>query len=156
MRKLLILTTFSIVALMGLRNADAARSEVGTLNCDISAGLGVIIGAKQDVSCIFKPSAGGASERYVGNITEFGLDLGEVDKGKMTWLVYTATDRNKDALTGSYRGATAEASLGLGAGVNILVGGNDNSLSLQPLSIQGEEGVNLAIGVAALTLRPAA
>jgi hypothetical protein len=156
MRQIIMLTALSAVTLLGVSAAKAEHAEAGTLNCDISAGLGVIIGSKQDVNCLFQPTGGGKAERYVGNITEFGLDIGEVDKGKMTWLVYTSTGRGKDALAGTYRGATADASLGLGGGVSVLVGGSGDSLSLQPVSVEGEEGVDLAVGVKALTLKPQA
>lgn len=156
MKTFALIAALSVATVLSISSAHAEHSKVGTLDCDVSAGIGVIVGSKQDVKCTFKPSEGGASETYVGNISEFGLDIGTVAKGKMTWLVYTATGKAKDALAGTYRGATADAALGLGGGVNVLVGGNHDSLSLQPISLEGDEGVNLAVGVAALTLRPSA
>jgi len=156
MNTLALISAFSLVTLVSFSNANAEHAEVGKLDCDVSAGIGVIVGSKQDVRCTFQPSQGGASESYVGNISEFGLDVGTVAEGKMSWLVYTATARGKDALAGTYRGATADVSLGLGGGVNVLLGGNGDSLSLQPVSLEGNEGLNLAVGVTALTLRPSA
>jgi hypothetical protein len=158
MRSLSLISALLLAAVLGTATATAKteHAAVGTLDCDISAGIGAIVGSKQDVSCIFRPSGGGTSVHYVGNITEFGLDIGEVAKAKMTWLVFDATDKGKDGLSGVYRGATADASAGIGGGIKILVGGGDGSLSLQPLSVEGEEGLNLAVGVTALTLRQAA
>ena len=56
------------------------------------------------------------------------------------------------ALAGSYGGATASAAAGVGVGANVLVGGSGNTISLQPISIEGMTGLNIAAGVAALTL----
>ena len=36
----------------------------------------------------------------------------------------------------------------------MLVGGSDNSIALQPLSVQGQLGLNLAAGLESLELRP--
>lgn len=156
MKTFALIAALSAVTLLGISSARAEHAAVGKLDCDVSAGLGLIVGSKQDVRCTFNPSEGGPSETYFGNISEFGLDVGTVSKGKMTWLVYAATGKTRDALSGTYRGATANASLGLGGGVNVLVGGSNDSLSLQPVSLEGDEGLNFAVGVAALTLRPAA
>ena len=49
--------------------------------------------------------------------------------------------------------ASGNASFGLGLGANVLVGGSNRTISLQPLSVEGQVGVNLALGVARLTLR---
>jgi hypothetical protein len=59
------------------------------------------------------------------------------------------------ALAGEYGGASAEATVGAGLGANVLVGGSDRTVSLQPVSVQGQAGLNLAVGVSGLTLRPA-
>ncbi|HEX3858038.1 MAG TPA: DUF992 domain-containing protein, partial [Pseudolabrys sp.] len=129
MRK--ILGTFAAVAVMGAMAipAQAAdRTKVGTLNCDISGGLGLIVTSKKDVTCMFTPSAAGPREVYVGSITKFGLDLGATGGGEMVWAVFAPSDRRFGALAGEYGGATAEATVGAGLGANVLVGGSDRTV----------------------------
>jgi hypothetical protein len=134
--------------------ANAAQADVGTLDCDVSKGIGVIVGSKQDVDCTYTPSApGDARQRYVGTITNFGLDVGTVEKGRMVWLVFNATREPVAGLGGNYAGVTADASVGVGGGANVLVGGTSKTVSLQPVSLDGEVGVNLAVGVTALKLQ---
>jgi uncharacterized protein DUF992 len=123
------------------------------LACDISAGIGLIIGSQRTVSCSFTPSTPGPIEYYTGTISKFGLDLGATTGGFMTWVVYAPTSRLVGALAGVYGGASAEASLGAGLGANALIGGNNRTVALQPLSLQGQVGVNVAAGVAGLELR---
>ncbi len=73
----------------------------------------------------------------------------------MVWAVLAATpDIPAGALTGRFVGASGDISLGVGAGANILVGGTNRSVSLQPLSLEGQVGINLALGVAGMTLSP--
>ena len=154
-----ILTRFvaSLVIAAAVWQAPASaqeRVQVGTLECDISAGLGFIIGSQKRLSCLFVPAQPGPQEVYEGVINKFGLDLGATAGGKMVWAVYAPTDRWRNALAGSYVGASADASVGIGGGANVLVGGSNRTVALQPLSLQGQVGLNLAIGVADLELRP--
>lgn len=135
--------------------AQAQRVKSGTLTCDISGGIGLIITSHKDVTCMFTPSQPGPREVYVGGINKFGLDLGATAGGEMVWAVYAPTTRRFGALAGSYTGATAEATVGAGLGANVLLGGSDRTIALQPLSVQGQAGLNVAAGVAELTLRPA-
>ncbi len=135
--------------------AQGERVKAGTLTCDISGGIGLIITSHKDVACIFTPSQPGPREVYVGGIDRFGLDLGATTGGEMVWAVYAPTTRRFGALAGQYSGASAEATVGAGLGANVLVGGSDRTVALQPLSVQGQAGLNVAAGVAELTLRPA-
>jgi len=91
----------------------------------------------------------------VGSITKFGLDLGATAGGEMVWAVFAPTNRKFGALAGDYGGATAEATVGVGLGANVLVGGSDRTVALQPVSVQGQAGLNVAAGVTDLRLRPA-
>lgn len=136
-------------------SAQANRTKVGTLSCDISGGIGLIITSKKDLTCMFTPSQPGPKEVYVGSITKFGLDLGATAGGEMVWAVYAPSTRKFGALAGNYGGATAEATVGAGLGANVLVGGSDRTVALQPVSVQGQAGLNIAAGVADLQLRPA-
>ncbi len=133
----------------------ADQTKVGTLTCDISAGIGIIIASKKDLTCMFTPLAPGPREVYVGSITKFGLDIGATSGGRMVWSVFAPSNRAYGALAGRYVGATAEATVGAGLGANVLVGGSNRTVALQPVSIQGQTGLNVAAGVAALALKPA-
>jgi hypothetical protein len=155
------LTAFAALALTGAvalppsAIAQAERTRAGALTCDISAGIGLIVTSKKHLTCMFTPSNPGPREVYVGSITKFGLDLGATAGGEMVWAVYAPTDRRFGALAGHYAGATAEATVGAGVGANVLVGGSNRTVALQPVSVQGQAGLNLAVGVAGLELRPA-
>lgn len=131
------------------------RTKAGTLTCDISAGIGLIITSKKHLTCMFTPSQPGPREVYTGSITKFGLDLGATAGGEMVWAVYAPSNRRFGALAGHYGGATAEATVGAGVGANVLVGGSNRTVTLQPVSVQGQAGLNVAAGVAGIDLRPA-
>jgi hypothetical protein len=130
------------------------RTKVGTLTCDISGGIGMIIASQKEVQCMFTPSQPGPREVYVGVIRKFGLDIGATSGGQLVWSVYAPTTARHAALAGSYVGATAEATVGAGLGANALIGGSERTVALQPLSVQGQAGLNVAAGVAELELRP--
>jgi hypothetical protein len=131
------------------------RTKVGTLTCDISGGVGLIIASKKDVTCMFTPSQPGPREVYVGSIRKFGLDVGATSGGEMIWAVFAPSNKRFGALAGNYGGASAEATVGAGLGANVLVGGSNRTVTLQPVSVQGQSGLNLAVGVAGLELRSA-
>jgi hypothetical protein len=130
----------------------AARVKTGTLICDVSAGVGFVIASKKAVACTFKGN--GRIEQYDGFISKVGIDIGATTAGTIVWAVYEPTARN-GSLGGTYAGATAEVTLVAGLGANVLVGGSESSVALQPLSVSGQAGLNLAAGVGALTLQPA-
>ena len=132
--------------------AAAQQSRAGLLTCDVSAGLGFILGSKKDVSCAFTPELQGRREDYDGSITKFGLDLGITAGGVMVWAVFSNTYAGPGFLAGDYYGASGEASVGAGLGGNVLIGGSNRTVTLQPLSVEGQIGLNLALGVAALHL----
>lgn len=135
--------------------AQAQRPRTGVLNCDVSAGIGFIIGSQRTVSCVFTPDFGGPQEGYFGSISKFGLDIGGTAGGQMVWAVYTETTRGYGFLAGDYVGASGEVTVAAGLGANVLIGGSNRTVALQPLSISGSVGLNLALGVANLSLRPA-
>ncbi|GGC82684.1 DUF992 domain-containing protein [Chelatococcus reniformis] len=135
----------------------AARNsaKVGTLTCSVAPGVGLIVGSQKSLSCVFR-SRQGRRDAYVGTITRLGFDVGITSGGTLVWAVFAPTGLlPRGALAGGYGGASAEATAGLGAGANVLVGGNSRTISLQPLSIQGQRGISLAAGVGAISLEPA-
>ncbi|WP_342361269.1 DUF992 domain-containing protein [Terrarubrum flagellatum] len=150
---------FAIAAVSGasLTTTGAlAASRIGTLDCDVSAGVGMIIGSNKDVTCRYVDRAG-RRETYIGNVSKLGLDVGVTQRARMVWAVVAETGRlGRGALAGNYGGAAADASLGVGGGGKLLVGGNNNTVTLQPLSVQAQTGVNVAVGVESMSLTPAA
>jgi hypothetical protein len=147
-------------ALLGLSvtfaTAQAQRpvwEQSGTLNCDVSAGFGFIVGSQREVNCLFTPSYPAPPEQYIGTITKVGLDIGITAAGSLVWNVLQSTTRRRGVLAGSYAGASAEMTAGVGLGANLLVGGNERSVALQPLSVQGQVGINIAAGVAEISLQ---
>ena len=135
-------------------SAQAQRIRAGVLNCDVSGGIGLIIGSQRQVNCLFSPDTPGPQEGYYGTITKFGLDIGATAGGSLVWGVYADTTRGYGFLAGDYAGATGEATIAVGLGANVLVGGSNRTVALQPVSITGQVGLNLALGVANLSLRP--
>jgi Protein of unknown function (DUF992) len=129
------------------------RIQAGQLTCDIGGGIGFIIGSQRTLNCSFTPAVPGPLEFYAGTLTKVGIDIGVTTGGVMVWGVYAPTSRPAGALAGSYGGATAEATVIAGLGANVLVGGSNRTIALQPLSLQGQAGLNVAAGVAGIDLR---
>ena len=155
MSKLIAISFALMVLLIPISSASAQQNaQVGMLACRTSASLGLIVGSHQKMSCSFTPSSGSAPESYTGHINRLGVDLGIKGGGVMAWAVFAPTNGlSPRALAGKYVGASGDASLGVGAGANVLVGGSHRSVALQPVSVTGNIGINLALGVAGLTLR---
>jgi hypothetical protein len=143
----------SLLLITPLAAQQTSQTKAGVLTCRTSASLGLIVGSHQKLSCRFAPDRGGLSENYVGHINRLGLDLGVRAGGVLAWAVFAPTNGvPHGALAGRYVGASGGISVGLGASANLLVGGSHRSFALQPLSVEGQAGLNLALGVAGLTL----
>jgi len=130
----------------------AQQVRAGVLTCDVSAGMGLVLSSQKRVSCTFNPEGPGMREDYDGSISKYGLDLGLTRSGRMVWAVFTNTVAGPGFLTGDYFGATSELTVAAGLGANVLFGGSNRTLALQPISLSGQTGFNLAVGVAALQL----
>lgn len=125
--------------------------NVGSLNCKVSGGSGFIFGSTKTISCIFsRPD--GTAERYKGEINKYGVDLGFTEGAYMVWAVFAPGQVKKGALAGKYVGVSGQASVGLGLGANVLLGGSNDQIALQPASIEGVQGLNVAAGFGELTL----
>ena len=156
MRKLALLSAVpaSILAAgASFAQIPAEHVQAGTLTCDISGGIGFIIGSQKALNCSFVPSLPGPPEFYSGVINKLGIDLGGTRGGVMVWAVYAPTSRAAGFLAGTYAGASAEVTVGGGIGANVLVGGSNRTIQLQPLSVQQQTGVNVAAGIAAIELQ---
>jgi hypothetical protein len=125
-------------------------AKLGMLVCDVSGSVGLILGGTESAICNFQGPNG--LENYKGRITQVGLDIGVTTGAIMTWAVFAPGTVNRGALAGTYAGATADAAFAVGLGANVLVGGSGKSIALQPVSIEGETGVNIAAGLATFKL----
>jgi Protein of unknown function (DUF992) len=136
--------------------AGAQRVRAGALTCDISAGLSFVIGSEKTVACNFAPEPPGPPQVYSGSISKFGLDVGATGGGVMVWAVFTDSLAPPGAgfLAGDYFGASGQVTVAAGLGANVLIGGSNNTVALQPLSVSTSVGLNFALGVAELRLRP--
>jgi hypothetical protein len=146
----------ALATMLGTLEPSAAQDtlKIGRLRCEVSAGLGLIIGSTKEMECVFT-STMGVSEHYFGRISKFGLDIGVTNAGILAWDVLApASGPKQGALAGDYVGVDASATAAVGAGANALIGGFGRSVTLQPLSLEAQTGVALAAGVAELTLRP--
>lgn len=135
---------------------SAAQSQsganVGSLTCNVAGGVGFVFGSSKELSCLFTRT-NGTAERYSGSINKYGVDIGFTKEAQMVWLVFAPGNIAPGALTGSYGGATASATVGVGAGANVLVGGSNKQITLQPVSVEGSVGLNVAAGIGSVDLK---
>ncbi len=137
------------------RLKPATEFEIGYLDCAIGGGVGYVFGSAKSVDCDFHSTVGHErSDRYAGTIRKVGVDLGFTSEGRMVWAVFAPTaGYHQGSLGGVYHGASAEATVGLGVGTNILYGGTKGSVQLQPVSVQGQVGLNVAATGTSMTLK---
>ncbi len=152
MNKLMICITASLLALAPAAHADGGI-KVGVLTCNIEGGVGFIIGSSKDAECTFKGN-GARVEYYNGTAGKLGIDIGVTGQAVLAWAVFAPGNINRGALKGSYTGLSAEATIGIGLGANVLVGGFKRGINLQPISLQAQTGLNVAAGVGSLVLHP--
>jgi hypothetical protein len=143
------------LAVLSADPAAAQRARAGLLTCDVSAGIGFIIGSNKQVSCVYAPDGPAPQQGYVGSFSRFGLDLGATAGGVMVWGVFAESTLGPGFLAGNYVGASGEATVAAGLGANVLIGGSNNTVALQPISVSGQTGLNLALGIGDLSLIPA-
>ena len=139
---------------IGSAEAQQSRVKIGVLECRGGASVGFIVGSVTHLGCLLR-SEGRPDEPYVATIRKIGLDIGITQETGLAWAVFAPVERlGPGALAGNYAGAQGSAAVGVGVGANVLVGGSDNVISLQPLSLQGQTGFNVAVGLEGLELRP--
>lgn len=126
--------------------------QAGTLSCNEAGGWGFVFGSSHDIRCTYSPVSG-RPEHYTGSVDRFGVDIGYMQTAVIIWGVLAPTSSPPPgALAGTYVGATASAAAGAGVGANVLVGGSNRTISLQPVSVEGGVGLNVAGGIGAITL----
>jgi len=153
-KSVLTVAGLALGALVLAAPARAADTTVktGMMTCHVSSGWGFVFGSTRDLHCVY--SGNGRDENYTGKISKFGVDIGYLKSGVLVWAVFApSTDLKAGALTGDYGGVTAGAAAGVGGNANVLIGGSTKSISLQPVSIEGDKGINLAAGIAAISLK---
>lgn len=151
------LAAAAVVVATGL-SAHPAWSQTGVkagaLTCDVDSGWGWVIASSRDLKCTYSDN-NGQMERYTGHIDKLGVDIGYHGGGIVAWAVLAPTENlGKGALAGTYAGVTGGAAVGVGATANVLIGGSNKTVSLQPLSVEGLAGINVAAGVAQIVLTP--
>jgi hypothetical protein len=140
---------------VAVASAQSGRVQVGVLECRGGASVGFIVGSVTNLGCVLRTEGGRREEPYVATIRKVGIDLGITQETALAWAVFAPVEQmGPGALSGNYAGAQGSASVGIGLGANVLVGGSANSIALQPLSLQGSTGINVAAGLADLELRP--
>jgi hypothetical protein len=150
------ITATMLTACVGAADAQQPmqRVQVGTLECRGGASIGFIVGSVTNLGCVLRVD-GMPDDRYVAVIQKVGLDIGITEETALAWNVFAPTTRlGLGDLAGTYAGADASAAIGLGIGGNVLVGGSNNAIALQPLSVQGQVGLSVAAGLESLELRP--
>lgn len=134
--------------------ATKSGVNVGSLNCNVAGGVGFVFGSSKTLNCLLTRTDG-VAERYQGTIKRFGVDIGFTKEAYMVWAVFAPGNIGRGALAGAYAGATAAATVGVGVGANVLIGGSSKQVTLQPVSIEGSVGLNVAAGIAEVELRAA-
>ena len=128
-------------------------TNVGMLTCKLSPSIGLIIGSRQRMACRYQPNGAFPPENYTGVMGTIGLDIGITAGGALAWGVFAPTaGPMRGGLSGTYVGATGSIGVGVGVGANILFGGSNRTIALQPLSLEGSVAINLSLGASGLTL----
>lgn len=147
------LTAAALVTVSATAAQAQSRVQAGVLECRGGPTVGMIFGSTTNLNCVFRSR--GRTEPYTARVNRIGLDVGVTNNVSLAWAVFAPTSRvSRGGLSGDFAGAAASATVGVGGGANVLVGGSANSIALQPLSLQGQTGLNVALGVSSLQLRP--
>lgn len=159
MMKFMKIAAISLITLSAAGQASAEKpksTKLGVLECTIEGGFGLLVGSSKKASCSFTHTDG-TEELYTGKLSKLGLDIGISGESFMSWVVFTplGNEFGSYALQGQYAGVSAGAAVGLGIGANALVGGSNEKFALQPLSVEGKTGLNIAVGLSSLRLTPA-
>ena len=130
------------------------RVQVGILECRGGASIGFIVGSVTNLGCVLR-AEGQPEDRYIATVRKVGLDLGITQESALAWGVFAPVARlGPGDLAGNYAGVQGSAAIGVGVGGNVLIGGSNNTIALQPLSVQGQVGLSVAAGLESLELRP--
>jgi hypothetical protein len=143
------------VSALALPAQAAGAVQHGFLVCQVAGGEGMVFGSTKTVDCTYTPSNSSLPrENYTGVISRFGVDLGFTRDGLLKWAVLAKNTDGYEtgALAGQYIGAGSEVTVAVGLGSNVLVSKTTNNWVLQPLSVSGQSGLNIALGIAEFEL----
>jgi len=159
-KRLLIAAALCAAALLPFAPQARAQANqgvaVGYLRCDVAGSVSFIFGSTRDLTCVYERPGNQPVEKYTGEIRQYGIDIGYLKSGVIVWAVVAPTNTvDKGALAGDYGGINGTLAAGYGVGANALIGGYKNSIALQPLSVEGVKGINIAAAVVGLTLKAA-
>lgn len=156
-KTLLAAAVGGVLAATPIASTSHAESgvQLGQLACDVEGGIGFIFGSSKNLACTFTPANDRHPiETYTGTIDKYGIDIGVTGESVILWTVVAAQEEKyaPRALAGTYSGATASAAFAVGLGANVLVGGSSEAFALQPVSVSGSSGINVAVGFAQIKL----
>lgn len=155
-------TVFAATMATAVGAADLSKAKtgkdswlkVGTLTCHVDPSIGLILGSHKEANCIYK-GINGRKVLYTADLTRIGIDVGITDAQTIVWAVIAPGTKSPHSLVGTYVGASAELTALVGATANVLVGGMNQSIALQPVSVGAQTGLNVALGAASVTLHRA-
>ncbi len=153
--RLAVIAVALVASSVTLPTAAQADAKIGLLTCQSDGALGLVVTSRKDYLCVFTPAGGQASEPYVGRLRTVGVDLGITGRQDFSWIVNSASFQSGEpmSLDGSYYGASVDASVASGGGAKVLVGGN--GITLQPVGLQAQFGLNATAGVSRFELAAA-
>src|SRR4051812_42011263 len=144
----------AFLVMAGVEAQSQQGVQLGVLNCRGGASTGFIVGSVTNLGCVLT-NTGRPDQPYVATIRKVGIDLGITEQTALSWAVFAPVNyAGFGDISGNYGGAQGSATFGVGLGANVLVGGSQNSVALQPLSLQGSTGLSIAAGLQSLELRP--
>jgi hypothetical protein len=154
-RSLILLFALAITSVMYSQSARADGNNIGTLECFVASGSGFVIGSSKDISCTLLDLNDEPVENYIGEIKKYGVDIGFTEESVLVWTVFVGngTQYKPGSLEGNFAGASASASLAVGLGASVLIGGLTENFALQPIRINRQNGVNIAVGITRMQLR---
>jgi Protein of unknown function (DUF992) len=152
MKAMIVSATVALGAISTSGSASAdSWVKLGTLTCHTKPGWGLVIGSSRSAKCIYS-GINGKTVAYNARVTRIGLDVGYTANQTFVWAVLAPGNEDANSLKGTYVGATAEATVGIGVSANALVGGMEKSIALQPVSVGMQTGAGVVAAVSSLTL----
>ncbi|MGY3131920.1 hypothetical protein ACVWZM_002602 [Bradyrhizobium sp. USDA 4501] len=158
-RRSTVLTAFAGAMLTALvspvqAQQPAQKVQVGVLECKGGPSIGFIVGAVTNLACALRIN-GLPEDYYIATIQKVGLDIGITESTALAWSVFAPVAQpGRGDIAGTYVGVDAMAAAIVGVGGNVLLGGSNNRIALQPLSVQAETGLIVAAGLESMTLQP--
>src|SRR5690242_20315845 len=138
MRRFLVLAAAAITLLVGSIVGGSAqqpiqRVQVGLLECRGGASIGFIVGSVTNLGCVLRIN-GVPEDYYTAVIQKVGIDIGITENTALAWNVFSLVAQpGRGDIAGNYVGVDVSAAAIVGVGGNVLLGGSNNSIALQPL-----------------------